>query len=300
MPRSVARAALWMSGALLSFSAMAIAGRELAPNFTPFQVLFCRSLVGLLLLAAVLGRRAWPQVRTRHFALHLGRNLLHFVGGCGWFYGLAHLPLAEVFAIEFTVPVWVAVLAVLLLGERLTQPRCIAIAAGLLGVWLILRPGVAAVHPAALVVLGGAFAYAGAYTLTKRLSAHDTPLVVLFHMAAIQLLLALGPALIDWRWPGYADLPALVTVGVTTLAAHFCITRALSLAEATVVVPLDFLRLPLIALVGHLVYRESVDWWLLVGAGVMLAGNLYSLRRESVAPRILGAADGAPSREERG
>lgn len=300
MPASVARAALWMSGALLALSAMAIAGRELAAHFTPFQVLFFRSLVGLLLLAAVLGRRGRARVRTQHYRVHLRRNLLHFLGGCGWFYGLAHLSLAQVFAIEFTVPVWVAVLAVLLLGERLTQPRCIAIAAGLLGVWLILRPGIAAVHPAALAVLGGAFAYAGAYTLTKRLSAHDAPIVVLFHMAAIQLVLALGPALVDWHWPGVADVPALLTVGLTTLAAHFCITRALSLADATVVVPLDFLRLPLIALVGHLVYREHVDWWLLAGASVMLAGNLYSLRRESAAPRILGAADGAPPRKERG
>lgn len=285
----MARAALWMGGALLAFAMMAIAGRELAATQTPFQVLLFRSAVALAILVVALSCTGWHRVRTAHVGTHLRRNLLHFVGGCGWFYGLAHLSLAQVFAIEFTTPVWAAVLATFLLGERLTPPRRVAILAGLLGVWLILRPGLADVNPAALAVLGGAMAYAGSYTLTKRLSAHDAPIVVLFYMAAIQLLLALGPALIDWRWPDAAAWPWLVVVALTTLTAHFCLTRALSLADAMVVIPIDFLRLPLIALVGFLFYGEAIDWWLFVGASVMLAGNLYSLRRESRpgVPRIL-------------
>ena len=291
----VLRAALWMSGALVSLATMAIAGRELAAELTPFQVLLYRSLVGLGVLTVVLSALGWRRIRTAHAGTHLRRNLLHFLGGCGWFYGLAHLPLAQVFAIEFTVPVWVALLAALVLGESLTAARRIAIAAGLLGVWLILRPGIADVSPAALAVLGGALAYAGSYTLTKRLSASDAPIVVLFYMALIQLPLALGPALIDWRLPSAAAWPWLVVVGLTTLGAHFCITRALSLADAMVVIPLDFLRLPLIAVIGYAYYGEAIDWWVLAGASVMVAGNVFSLRRESaVTPghlRILSASD---------
>lgn len=279
------RAAVWMSGALAALGTMAVAGRELAADLTPFQVLLFRNLVGLAVLAAWLGRNGWRRVRTAHAGTHLKRNLLHFVGGCGWFYGLAHLPLAEVFAIEFTVPVWTALLATSLLGERLSAPRRVAVACGLGGAWLILRPGLEVVSPAALAVLVGAVAYAGSYTLTKRLAATDAPIVVLFHMVAMQLPLALGPALVGWRWPPPGDWPWLLTVGLTTLAAHFCITRALSLADATVVVPLDFLRLPLIALVGYAAYGEALDWWVLGGAALMVAGNLYSLRREA-APAI--------------
>lgn len=281
-----------MSGALFALAAMAVAGRELAATLTPFQVLLFRSLVGLAVLCPLLAVTGWQRVRTAQLRTHLARNLLHFLGGCGWFYGLAQLSLAEVFAIEFTVPVWVAILASFVLGERLGRARGLAIAAGLAGVWLILRPGVASVQPAALAVLGGAFAYAGAYILTKRLSARDAPLVVLFYMALVQLPLALGPALVGWHWPPPAAWPWLVVVGLSTLAAHFCITRALSLADATVVISLDFLRLPLIALIGHLHYGEAIDWWVLAGASLMVAGNLYSLKRESAtgAPRILGPA----------
>lgn len=277
----VVRAALWMGGALLALATMAVAGRELAAELSPFQILLFRNVVGLAVLAALLGVIGWRRVRTAHGGTHLKRNLLHFLGGCGWFYGLAHLPLAQVFAIEFTVPVWTALLAALVLGERLTAARRTAILLGLVGVWLILRPGVEVVSPAALAVLGGAMAYAGSYILTKRLSATDAPLVVLFYMAAIQLPLALGPALVDWRLPSPAAWPWLLVVGLTTLAAHFCITRALALADATVVIPLDFLRLPLIALVGYACYEEGIDWWVLAGASVMVAGNLFSLRREA-------------------
>ncbi len=279
----VVRAALWMSGALLSLATMAVAGRELAAELTPFQVLLFRNAIGLFVLVAVLSRSGWQRVRTAHAGVHLRRNLLHFIGGCGWFYGLAHLPLTQVIAIEFTVPVWVALFATVVLGERLSAPRRLAVAAGLLGVWLILRPGIADVSPAALAVLGGAFAYAGAYTLTKRLSASEAPVVVLFYMALIQLPLALLPALIDWQMPSAAAWPWLLVVGFTTLGAHFCITRALTLADATVVMPLDFLRLPLIAVIGYAYYGEALDWWVLAGACVMVAGNLYSLKRESSA-----------------
>ena len=280
-PAPVSRAALWMGGALVSLATMAVAGRELAAELTPFQVLLFRNVVGLAVLAVVLGASGWHRVRTVHARTHLKRNLLHFLGGCGWFYGLAHLPLAQVFAIEFTVPVWTALLAACVLGERLTASRRTAILLGLAGVWLILRPGLEVVNPAALAVLGGAVAYAGSYTLTKRLSATDAPVVVLFYMAAMQLPLALGPALIGWRLPSAAAWPWLLTVGLTTLAAHFCITRALTLADATVVIPLDFLRLPLIAIIGYAYYQEAIDWWVLVGASLMVAGNLYSLRREA-------------------
>ena len=300
----VLRAALWMSGALVSLATMAVAGRELAATLTPFQVLLFRSVIGLCVLVAVLSCIGWHRVRTAHAGLHLRRNLLHFLGGCGWFYGLAHLPLAQVFAIEFTVPVWVALFATLVLGERLTAARRLAIVAGLLGVWLILRPGFADVSPAALAVLGSAFAYAGSYTLTKRLSASDAPVVVLFYMALIQLPLALLPALIDWRLPPSAAWPWLLVVGFTTLGAHFCITRALTLADATVVMPLDFLRLPLIAVIGYAYYGEAVDWWVLAGAAVMVAGNLVSLQRESAAVtaghlRILSGPDQQGSAHEK-
>jgi len=279
------RAALWMSGALVSFMAMAISGRELAAELTTFQILFFRSLFGLVAVAILLQRSGWTQVETRMFGTHLVRNLAHFGGQYGWFYGLAFIPLTEVFAIEFTVPIWTAILATIFLGERMNRLRALAVAVGFVGVLVILRPGVAIVSPGAFAVLGGALGYAASHVFTKRLSSTETPLAILFYMTVIQLPLGLVPALPGWVWPSAASWPWVVVVATTALSAHYCLARAFRLADASVVVPMDFLRLPLIAIVGFVFYDEALQVWVLVGAVIVFAAawlNLKSVRSAGV------------------
>jgi drug/metabolite transporter (DMT)-like permease len=274
------RAALWMSGALFSFIAMAVGAREVSGGLGTFEILFFRSLIGLAVLAVVLTHSGWHPVSTKKFSLHLARNLSHFGGQFGWFYGIAFIPLAEVFAIEFTVPVWTAILAALLLGEGITRARLLSIALGIAGVLLIVRPGASVVQPAAFAVLAGAVAFGLAHTLTRKLTRTDTPLAILFYMALIQLPFGLVPALWNWVTPSAAMWPWLVVVGLTALTAHYCMSRALSLAEASVVVPMDFLRLPLIALIGASFYGEQLQWYLVAGAALILVGNLIGIRAE--------------------
>jgi drug/metabolite transporter (DMT)-like permease len=269
-----------MVGALIMFSGMAISVRQLTGSMGSFQILFLRSLVSLLLLLAILPWFGWRTLRTRHARLHVLRNLLHFGGQYAWVYAIALLPLATVFAIEFTVPVWTAALAALILGERLNRGRVVALVLGMAGIVIILHPGFGAVPPAALVMLAGAFGFAAALIATKRLSENDSALAVLFYMAVIQLPLGLIPALAVWVVPRPADLPWILAVGVTGLGAHFCMTRALRAADASLVVPLDFLRLPLIAVVGMVFYGEPVELPTLLGAAVIFAGSWYSLRSE--------------------
>jgi drug/metabolite transporter (DMT)-like permease len=279
------RAALWMSGALVSFMAMAISGRELAAELMTFQILFFRSLVGLAVVAILLQRSGWTQVETRMFGTHLVRNLAHFGGQYGWFYGLGFIPLTEVFAIEFTVPIWTAILATIFLGERMNRLRALAVALGFVGVLVILRPGVAIVSRGALAVLGGALGYAASHVFTKRLSSTETPLAILFYMTMIQLPLGLVPALPGWVWPSAAAWPWVVVVATTALSAHYCLARAFGLADASVVVPMDFLRLPLIAIVGFVFYDEALQVWVLVGAVIVFAAawlNLKSARSARV------------------
>jgi drug/metabolite transporter (DMT)-like permease len=273
-------AALWMAGALFSFILMAVGARELSADLGTFQILFFRSLIGLVVVLIILGRSGMRTVASTHIRLHLVRNLSHYAGQFGWFYGIAFIPLAEVFAIEFTVPVWTALLATILLGERLTRVRVAAIALGLAGVLLILRPGMAVVHPAAIAVLLGAVAYGVSHTLTKKLSGYDRPMTILFYMTLMQLPLGLVPSLFDWTTPSLSMWPWLIVVGLTALSAHYCMTRAFLLADATVVVPLDFLRLPLVAVLGFLFYGESIEWFVFAGAILILAGNLLNIRGE--------------------
>lgn len=277
---SVLQATLWMVGALFSFMAMAISGRELSAEFTTYQILFFRSVIGVLLISFLVSRSGWAQIKTHRFKGHLIRNVAHFGGQYGWFFGLAFIPLAEVIAIEFTTPVWTALLAAIFLGERLTLPRLTALVLGITGLLVILRPGMGAVHPAAFAVLAGAIGYSLTYIQTKSLSSTETPLCILFYMTLMQLPMGMIPSLMDWKTPSLGSVPWIVLVGVTAMSAHYCMTRAFKLADATVVVPMDFMRLPLIALVGYLFYSEVIDWPVAVGAAMMLAGNFVNILAE--------------------
>ena len=285
--QSVVGASLWMVGALASFSAMAIGGRELSSELTTFQILFVRSLVGLIVVSAILTWAGWGQLRFGRFGTHFVRNTIHFAAQYGWFLGIAFIPLAEVFAIEFTTPIWTAILAVVFLGERATRGRIATIIIGFVGILIILRPGAEVISIPALAVLGAAIGYACSYAFTKSLGRTDTPLTIIFFMTVIQLPMAFFPALTDWSLPSPALWPWAVTVGVAALSAHYCIARALRLADAIVVVPMDFLRLPLIAIVGVLVYAEPLDPWVLAGGVIIFAGNLINVRNSArLEPRL--------------
>jgi len=273
-----------MGGALVSFMAMAISGRELSQELDTFQILFFRSIVSLAVISALLTRSGWGQIKTRRVKQHLLRNLTHFGGQFGWFYAIALIPLADVFAIEFTMPVWTAIFAALFLNERLTPPRIFAVVMGLIGMALILRPGLGLISPGAIAMVLGAICFALANTATKSLTGTETPLSILFYMVVIQLPMALVPSLIHWQTPSPATWPWLLLVGSTALSAHYCVARAFQHADATVVVPMDFLRLPLIAVVGALFYNEPLDGFIIAGAVVMCIGNGVSIRAEKSMP----------------
>lgn len=274
------RGVLWMGGAVLSFSAMAVAARELLRSMGAFEVVLMRSIVMLALVLALMpGAGVSP--RTQRFGKHLARNLVHFVGQCCWVFALGALPLATVFAIEFTMPVWTALLAAAFLGERISPPRMVMLALGLAGVILILRPGASSIHPAAFIMLLGSLAFSAQFIFTKQLTTSEPPLAVIFWMSVIQLPLSLVASLPHWHTPGIPELPWIVAVGTGSFTAHYCINRAMKLADATVVVPIDFIRLPLIAVVGAVFYGEAFDPMVIVGAAIIFAGTYFSLRRET-------------------
>ncbi len=274
-----------MAGALFSFTAMAVAARELAADLGTFQMLALRSAFGVVLVTLLLARGGFAQLKAAHLQLHATRNVIHFCGQLGWFYAIGLIPLATVFAIEFTAPLWTAVFAAIFLRERLTAVRIAAVVLGIAGVLLILRPGLATVEPAALAMLAGALFFGLTHVVTKKLSAHDSALCILFWMSVMQLVFSLLPALAHWAPLTQTHLPWVSVLGVTGVSAHFCMVKALACADATVVVPLDFLRLPLIGLLGYVYYGEAMDGWLIAGAALILCGNTVSLLRENARGR---------------
>jgi drug/metabolite transporter (DMT)-like permease len=270
-----------MAASIASFVLMAVAARQLTGRMPTVEVLFLRSVVSMIILLALRPRLGAGAFATRRLGLHVARNGIHFFGQYAWVWGIALAPLAVVTAIEFTTPVWVALLAAVLLRERIPPARRMAIAAGVAGILIIVRPGVSAFGPAALIVLAGAFCFAASILVVKTLLRTDRVTAVVFYMSLIQLPMGLLGSLFVWVQPHGGDVPWLVAMGATALTAHYAMGRALALGDASFVLPLDFLRLPFIALAALFLYGEPIDGWTMLGAALIFAGNYGSVRHEA-------------------
>lgn len=264
---------------VLSFVAMAVAGRELAGTMSPFETVALRSLVGIATLTPIAAYRGFGILHTQRLRDHVARNAVHFVGQVSWFYALGVLALAMVTAIEFTMSLWAILLAALFIGEKIDGKRRITVLVGFAGVLAILRPGVETVSAGALIMLMGSLFYGGSIVMVRSLTRTESAFAVVFYMNVCQFLFGLAVSVFDWTWPGLALWPWIVGVGLAGLSAHYCFTRALALAEVSVVSPIDFLRLPTTALVGYLAYRETVDIWVWIGAAMVFGANYTNVRR---------------------
>jgi drug/metabolite transporter (DMT)-like permease len=280
----IARVVLWMVGALLSFSVMAVSIRELSrAGLSIFEILAIRSGVALLVLFVLLAIRPDLRLhaRPRRMGLNLFRNTIHYASQFSWALSLTMLPLATVFALEFTMPAWTALLAIWFLHERMTPSRLGVVVFGLIGVLVILRPGIASFNPAAILVLLAAFGYAITMITTKKLTMTETTFGIVFWMAVIQFPLSLvgSDPTVFLHFETRHILPA-IGVGTAGLTSHYCLSNAFRSGDATLVVPLDFMRIPLIAVVGWAFYGERLDIFVLLGALIIVSGVLWNLRSE--------------------
>jgi drug/metabolite transporter (DMT)-like permease len=285
LPRksNVPAAVAWMVGTLFSFSLMAISVRQLGGVLNLFELLTVRAVGGLGLLFVVMAAQPalFGYLALRRPWVHLVRNGTHFIANICWTNAVILLPLATVFAIEFMMPVWAGLLAVLLLGERFTLSRAGSIVLGFIGVLVILRPGIEAFQLAAIGVLVASLGYAASNIATKKLIPVQSTIAILFWMNVMQIGMALPG--IDFLFP--LRLAADQWIWAFGLAfggtfAHYCLTNALRVADAIVVIPLDFLRIPLIALVGWTFYGERLDLLVFAGAGIIVSGIVWNLRAE--------------------
>ncbi len=274
------KAALWMAAWVTALSIMAVAGRELSAEITTFQIMFFRSSISVALLLIVWFSLGRPSLATQRLPLHTARNVIHYAAQFLWFLAIGLIPLAQVISIEFTVPVWTALMAAIFLGERLTRVRILAIMLGFLGVLVIVRPGIESVNLATLAIVAAAIGFGIVLTMTKTLSGTDSAFTLIFYMHVTQFVIGATPMPFVWITPSWDMLPWAIAVGVAGFGSHYCLTRAMAEADATVVVPLDFLRLPVMMTVGYLLYQESIDLAVFVGASMILAGNLTNVRAE--------------------
>ncbi|CAN5526017.1 DMT family transporter [soil metagenome] len=272
-------AALWMGGWLLLMLLIAIAGRETLRDLNLFQVMEIRSLLGFLMLWPMIAfAGGFKAMATTRPVAHVARNLVHYLAQLGWFFALTLIPLSQLISIEFTMPIWIAIMAALFLSERITAPKLIATVLGLIGVLVIVRPSAGVINPGQLVALAAAFGFGISITLVKSLTGTESTVKIIFWMIVVQSAAGFVPALYFWQWPTAALWGWLLVVAFCGTFSHFCMARAMLYADATVVVPMDFLRVPLSAVVGWLLYAEQIDMFTSFGAALILAGNLLNLK----------------------
>jgi drug/metabolite transporter (DMT)-like permease len=219
---------------------------------------------------------------------HVARNLIHYAAQLGWFFALTLIPLGQVVSIEFTMPIWTAILAASFLGERMTAWKISAIVLGVVGVVVIVRPATGEINPGQLIALGAAVGFGISVAMMKSLTRTETTLAIIFWMLVIQSAAGFFPSLYVWRWPSAYAWGWLVVIAFCGTFSHYCMARAMLHADATAVLPMDFLRVPLTAAAGWLIYSERLDMFTLLGAALILTCNLLNLKAADPVPARAG------------
>ncbi|WP_342071104.1 DMT family transporter [Yoonia algicola] len=279
---TVVTAAFWMIGAISSFTLMAVAGRTVSTELDTFEIMLFRSLTGIFIVVSVaIATGAIRQIGRNRLGLHATRNLFHFAGQNLWFYAITMIPLAQVFALEFTTPIWVILLSPLILRERITAIGLLSALIGFIGILIVARPDPQNLSWGLIAAASCAVFFALTAIVTRKLTQTETITTILFYLTTMQAVFGLICAGYDGdiALPSLAALPWVVLIGCAGLLAHFCLTKALSIAPASIVMPIDFVRLPTIAVVGMLLYGEPLEVWVFVGAAFIFAANYLNITR---------------------
>jgi drug/metabolite transporter (DMT)-like permease len=283
------KAALWMAGWLALMLTVAVAGRETTRELNVFQIMEVRSILGFVMLYPLIRMNGgFATMRTSRPLQHISRNLIHYCAQLGWFFALTLIPLGQVVAIEFTMPIWTAILAASFLGERMTVWKIAAIVLGVVGVIIIVRPATGTINPGQLIALGAAVGFGVSVTMMKSLTRTEQTLAIIFWMLVIQSAAGFLPSLYVWQWPSAYVWGWLVVIAFCGTFSHYCMARAMLYADATVVIPMDFLRVPLTAAAGWLIYSERLDMLTVMGAALILTGNLLNLKAVAPVPARAG------------
>jgi drug/metabolite transporter (DMT)-like permease len=288
--QSKSMAALWMAGWLALMLIVAVAGREGMRELNVFQLMEVRSILGLCMLYPLIRiNGGFSVLKTARVHVHVARNLIHYAAQLGWFFALTLIPIGQVVAIEFTMPIWTAILAATFLGEHMTVWKIAAIVLGIVGVIIIVRPATGEVNPGQLIALAAAVGFGISIAMVKSLTRTEQTLAIIFWMLAVQTAAGFFPALYVWKWPPTYVWGWVVVIAFCGTFSHYCMARAMLHADATVVIPMDFLRVPLTATAGWLIYSERLDLFTVLGAALILTGNLLNLKPNSRVPVRAGA-----------
>jgi drug/metabolite transporter (DMT)-like permease len=284
------RAALLMLLANVCVAGMTCTIRIAAAELHPFEIAFFRNLFGLAFLLPFLIRAGVGVVRTHAPGRLLISSGGHLIAMLSYFLAAALMPLAELTALAFTKPLFATIGAALILHEVVRGRRWVAVAVGFVGVLVVLRPGAEAFAPEAGLVLLSALASAAVVLMVKRLTLRESTTTIVFYQSLFLTALSLPPALLFWQLPSLAGLLQVALIGALGTITWLCFTRAFALADASAVMPLEFLKLPITASLAYLLFAQVPSIWTWIGGGIIFASTFYIARREVQVARVGAAA----------
>lgn len=277
--------------ATILLSAMHVLVRYLSNELHPFVVVFFRNLFGLAVLVPLLVKHGIVSLHTNQSGLYMVRIAIGLCAMMSWFYALSKVPVANATALSFSSTIFATLSAWLFLGEPMRIRRWAAIVVGLLGVLVVLRPGMEGFNRYALLVIASATTWGISITIVKQLSKTDRTITIVAWMSIGLSVLSIWPALTVWQWPNASQLALLLCVGGLASGGHFCITNAVRLADMATVMSVDFCRLIWAAIFGYLLFSDVLDIWTVVGAAIIFASAWYIIMRETHLEKVQEAPD---------
>ena len=270
-----------MLGAMILFSTMGVFIKLSSSQLHPLEVVFFRNFLALFFLTPWIFHQRATVFKSNRKKLYTLRAVFNVVGMAAGFTALTLIPLAEATALSFTAPLFATLGAALILGEVVRQRRIIAIFFGFIGMLIILRPGIEAISPGALLAIANAITIAITVLIVKKLTTTEKPITIVAYMALLQTPLALIPALFYWEWPSLITWTWLFCLAGAGTVGHLMYTKAIQLAEVSQLQPIDFVRLPIIALFGYIVFAEQPGIWVWIGGAVIFLSTAYVTHREA-------------------
>lgn len=280
---------MMMVFACIAFSSMWVMIRYASASLHSLEVVFFRNLIGLLVLVPMIlanpGLIVW-----RRWKLHAARGTSGFIATMGTFFAVANAPLTIALSINYTAPLFATVGAVLFLGERIRARRVLGLAVGFIGMLIVVRPGQMPLTPGVLAALVSALATAFAVIAIRHLVGTDDSRAVAVWSFIFNLVPSFFLALFVWRWPALHVWPLLIGIGAAAALGQLALTRAFSLAEASMLLPFDFVRFGLVTLAGITLFSERYDVFTLLGGALILLSTIYLALREAQVARHARAA----------
>ena len=272
----------WMLGFIVNISIMAISIRELSFKYSSFEIQNFRNIFSIIVIFIILMVTKHTQLNTFQLKNNFIRNIFHFIGQSAWTWGLTVLPLAIVFSLEFTMPIWAVIIAIVVLKEKITLNKIFFLIIGLIGTLIIFMPDTKYIGFYNIIVLCSAITYAIAHNFTKKLTRTDSILSILFFMSIIQLPFSLIGSFIigNIHYNIMMEIPLIILLTITSLLAHYSLSSALKYSDASVVLPIDYIRLPLIVFIGWYYYDEIISTNVVIGSILIIFGVVFFLNKD--------------------